>query len=73
MNALKRYREAQGLNQEELAQKLGTTAATVSRIEAGIRYPSVKLMRQIMTATNGAITPNDFVVQSTPAQPEAAA
>jgi transcriptional regulator with XRE-family HTH domain len=64
MNALKRYREAQGLNQEELAQKLGTTAATVSRIEAGIRYPSVKLMRRIMSATCGAITPNDFVVVS---------
>ena len=62
MNALKRYREAQGLKQDELAVRLGTTAATISRIEAGTRYPSVKLMRQIMAATNGAITPNDFVV-----------
>jgi transcriptional regulator with XRE-family HTH domain len=73
MNALTRYREAQGLNRKQLAQRLGTTAATVSRIEAGIRYPSVKLMRQIMAATNGAITPNDFVVQSAPEQSGAAA
>lgn len=68
MNALKRYREARGLYQHELAKVLGTTTATVSRIETGIRYPSVKLMRRIMAATNGAITPNDFVMQATSEQ-----
>lgn len=37
--ALRQYRQSQGLSQQELAKKLGVTATTVYRWEAGRREP----------------------------------
>jgi transcriptional regulator with XRE-family HTH domain len=41
---LKRYRFLHGLSQEKLARKIGTTGATIYRLEQGIGIPGRKTM-----------------------------
>lgn len=41
----KARREALGLDQEQTAQRLCITQGTLSRIEAGLRIPSVPLVK----------------------------
>ncbi len=67
---LRKYRRENDLSLEVLAERVGTTRATISRIETLVREPSAEMMRKISTATNGAVTPNDLLGAS---QPEAAA
>lgn len=47
MNALKQLRKHFGLKQGELAQSVGVTSATISRIEAGLRPLSDVLVHSI--------------------------
>lgn len=58
---LRQYRERHGLSQETLASVIGTTKATVSRLEGGERAPSLEMMRKIAEATRGEVTANDFL------------
>ena len=39
MNAIKKYREAAGLKQVDMAEKLGISTMTLSRYETGVREP----------------------------------
>ena len=48
---LKERRLALGLTLYELAERAGTTAATVHRIESGTRLPSVDLIARLKAAT----------------------
>lgn len=43
-------RTRRGWSQERLAEKAGTTQATVSRLERGERRPSVALLRELADA-----------------------
>lgn len=45
------YRSALDQTQEALAKLLGTTPATISRIESGLRQPSVALTLKIEQVT----------------------
>ena len=58
---LKTWRENQNLKQVELAAKLGCTAATISRIEAGKFRPDWPLLARIAELSDGAVTANDFM------------
>jgi transcriptional regulator with XRE-family HTH domain len=45
------YRTSHGVSQEALARLVGTTGATISRIESGVRSPSPTLSRSISRHT----------------------
>lgn len=45
----------------ELAQRAGTTEATISRLKNGRVQPSLELAGRIAEATGGAVTANDFI------------
>ena len=47
---IKAMRRALGLNQEELAEKMGLTQANISRIEASVRGPSAETLIAIAGA-----------------------
>lgn len=57
---LSQYRKAKGLTLDAIAEKIGRSAATVSRIERGLNKPDWATMLAIEEATNGDVTPNDF-------------
>lgn len=44
-----------------LAEKAGVPATTILRVLKGERNPGLLLMKKIMEATDGHVTPNDFV------------
>lgn len=58
---LRDWREREGINQTELADRLGVTAATVSRIENGEFVPSGPLLVKIESETSNEVTPNDIL------------
>jgi len=47
---IKAMRRALGLNQEDLAEKLGLTQANISRIEASVKGPSAEMLLAIAEA-----------------------
>ena len=52
---LKKYRQLQGLTQEQLAEKVLVRRETIMRLEAGRYNPSLKLAIDISRAVNVAI------------------
>lgn len=44
---VKRYREENGLNQTELAEKVNISQAMIARIENGTKLPSVAILKNI--------------------------
>ena len=44
---IRRLREAQGMSQGELAERVLTTQAMISKIEAGVKAPGVELFGRI--------------------------
>jgi len=46
---LKDLRKSHGLNQKQVAEKLGITSATVSAYELGKKYPSLDILIKICT------------------------
>lgn len=47
-NKLKRSREKLGLNQSEIAQKVGINTNYYARIERGVVNPSLKTLQEIL-------------------------
>jgi phosphopantothenoylcysteine decarboxylase/phosphopantothenate--cysteine ligase len=45
----------------DLAARVNTTEATISRLRNGRAQPSMELAQRIADATGGAVTPNDFL------------
>lgn len=66
--AIATARDAAGLSQEALAEKVGVTRWTINRIEQGARDPSFDLMQKIVAALDGRITLNDFGASQEAAQ-----
>ena len=58
---IKTFRTEKKLSLDEMAQRIGTTAASLSRIENGKQDIGLAMMLRIVEATNGAVTPNDFM------------
>jgi transcriptional regulator with XRE-family HTH domain len=69
---LETYLAENGLKPAEFAARMGKPASTVSRVLRGEREPSMALLRAIKLATNGAVTPNDFLQPVAPSQSEGA-
>jgi len=58
------YLNEQGLSQRGFAAECGLSAAAISRIVNGSRFPSLETMRVILVKTKGRVTANDFLQQS---------
>lgn len=56
---LTEYRRRHGLTQRALAEQLNIGKSAISRYEQG-RIPEPLVMQKIVSATGGAVTPNDF-------------
>lgn len=66
------WRKAAGLTQREVAERLATTAATVSRIEQRERRPSVDLIVRIVDMTGGELTADAMIAAARERPSEAA-
>lgn len=55
------FMKISGTTQDQLADKLGWHKSQVSRIASGKRLPSLKQAIELERATNGAVTPRDFI------------
>ncbi len=53
--SIRAKREAVGMSQTELAQRIATTPATISRMESDTKIPSVALCRSIAKALDCGI------------------
>lgn len=47
--------------QKDFAARIERSEATVSRLANGTNRPDAETARRIYRATNGAVTPNDFL------------
>lgn len=61
MEALKAYRTEQGILQAAFAEMIGTTQATVSKLEGGKAVPNLCLAHKIELATKGAVPMSAWV------------
>ena len=58
---LSEWLDSSGISQSELARRLGTSQGYVNDMLWRGRWPSRAMMKRIMEATDGAVTPNDFI------------
>lgn len=58
---LEAYLARNGLTQWEFASLIGVSQPTVSRLSSGGHNAPLSLLKDIFDATNGAVTPNDFL------------
>lgn len=68
---LAEYMKGNRLTDVEFAALVGSTEFAVGKWRRGERTPREAFMRKIMSATGGAVTPNDFI-QLSPMEPVAA-
>lgn len=71
MNALRTWRKDRSLTIEQMAEKLGVSAGSLSRIERGEQWPDREFFELVVRETGGSVTANDFVAPSN-SKPEAA-
>lgn len=55
------YLEINGFRPSQFAKLAGVPPTTIIRLLNGQREPGLPLLTKIMKATNGAVTPNDFL------------
>jgi transcriptional regulator with XRE-family HTH domain len=55
------YLAERKITPSRFAADVGVPASTISRILSGDRSPSMQILAKINSATNGAVTPNDFL------------
>ncbi len=67
---LAEYLSKNEIRRDEFAHRIGVSEVSVTRYANGRRTPRPESMRAIIEATNGAVTPNDFLPPVE--QPEAA-
>lgn len=60
MNSLAQYLDRKKLNQAALAQRVGTTQATISRLASGSQNPNIKLAQKIAVETDGCVPVSDW-------------
>jgi transcriptional regulator with XRE-family HTH domain len=73
MNALSKFREAKGLTQEQIAELLGTTKATVSRWESDKRRPDPAMAIEIeskLGIPREELRPDLFAIQNKSTTPK---
>lgn len=55
MIAIKEIRSARGITQAELAERIGTTVATISRYESGQREPTLTIAAKLAAALDCSV------------------
>jgi DNA-binding XRE family transcriptional regulator len=60
---MRRYRRERGLPLDVLARAADVSRGTISRIETGKQNPSIGLMRKLIAASGGELSPQDFMGQ----------
>ena len=55
------YMDRFDLIDREIAEEIGVSQATVNRIRNGVQTPLFETMIRIFDATEGVVTPNDFL------------
>ena len=58
---LQTYLDRESLSPSQFADRMGKSASTITRVLNGTRKPGLDLLIEIMEASGGAVTPNDFV------------
>lgn len=58
---LAEYLAVNGIKASTFADTISVPPSTVLRLLKGERSPRLELLKKIMEATNGAVTPNDFL------------
>lgn len=61
MHPLDQWLTDNNRSREWLAEKIGTTEASLSRIVNGKQWPSRETFRLLAKITKGAVTANDFL------------
>jgi transcriptional regulator with XRE-family HTH domain len=67
------YLKIEDLQPSAFAVRLGTPASTVTRLLKGERSPGLDLLAKIRTATDGKVTPDDFMPDQVIAEPRSEA
>ena len=60
------YLRMNGLTLAAFGAQIGRSTPTVSRIARGVNRPDWDTLNAIQRATNGAVTPNDFIDMTRP-------
>lgn len=58
---LRQYLALTGMTQQQFASQIGASQSAISRYVVGLRVPRLKHLLRIIEATDGAVTPTDFV------------
>lgn len=56
------YLKIAGLTPDQFAERIGVDAVSVRRYLSGSRRPRWSVMREIVSVTEGAVGPDDFLV-----------
>ena len=70
---LSTYLELTKTNDEDFGRRIKRNRSTVSRIRRGLIQPDWETIERILRETGGAVTPNDFVSESSRSSDGAAA
>lgn len=65
---LETYLLEKGLTEAQFASLIGRSQSAVHRIKKQKRKPDWETLQRIVDATNGAVTPNDFLVEQVPSE-----
>lgn len=63
------YMAANGLTDDAVAQRIGRDRSFVTRLRQGRANPSLRTLQDLASATNGAVSAEDFFPQPAP-QPQ---
>lgn len=55
------WRHIKNMTQIEFGEVLGVMNVTISRWECGARIPTPSFQRKVLIATEGDVTPNDWI------------
>lgn len=60
------YLRNQGITNSDFGARIGKSGEAVRRYRSGDRWPDRETMQLIFSATDGAVTPNDFLAPAAP-------
>lgn len=71
MNILRKFRSDKKVRQSDMAEALGVSQGTISKIECGDALPSLELAVAIERVTKGAVSASSWVPEVAAAQKRA--
>lgn len=61
---LQTYLQRTGKTETDFAREIGVAQSSVWRYVRGLRMPKPHILRRITLATDGAVTANDFILET---------